>query len=265
MTKAGAVEAGGRDRLVDGVIFDVDDTLVDTARAFGHALEAACAGSLPGVGPAGLAEITSHWRADPGGHYSRYTRGELTFHEQRLVRANEVQERWGGLVLDDVGYQEWSARFDAAFADAWELLADVPDMLDALELAGVRLGVLTNAATEMQTRKLTRVGLVDRVPLLVAVDTLGVGKPDARVFLEACRRLGTDPSRTAYVGDELTVDALGAVAAGLRGIWVDRPGSRRHLIDETDVVAARAAGVEVLAGLDELPAALGLSGAVPRG
>ncbi len=264
MTTHDVGEARDGSLAVDGVLFDVDDTLVDTARAFGAALEAACAYSLPSAGPDELAAITLHWRADTGGHYGRYTRGELSFHEQRLLRANEVQKRWGGQPLDDAGYLAWSGRFDAAFMDAWELLADVPDMLDALEQAGVRLGVLTNAATEMQTRKLTRVGLIARVPLLVAVDTLGVGKPDVRVFLEACRRLGTDPSRTAYVGDELTVDALGAVAAGLRGIWVDRPGSRRHLIDETDIVAARAAGVEVLAGLDGLPAALGLSGGVSR-
>ncbi|GAA4627184.1 HAD family hydrolase [Cellulomonas oligotrophica] len=86
----------------------------------------------------------------------------------------------------------------------------------------------------------------------------GVGKPDPRVFVEACRRLGTDPARTAYVGDELDVDARAAAAAGLVGVWVDRPGPRRVPVTDEDVAAARAAGVHVVRSLDELPEVLGL-------
>ena len=83
------------------------------------------------------------------------------------------------------------------------------------------------------------------------------------MFVEACRRLGTEPGRTAYVGDELDVDARAAVAAGLRGIWVDRPGPRRVPVHDAEVAAARAAGVEVLTSLAELPSLLGL-GQAPR-
>ena len=63
--------------------------------------------------------------------------------------------------------------------------------------------------------------------MLVGVDTLGFGKPDPRVFLEGARLLGTDPTRTAYVGDEPTVDALAAHQARLTGVWLDRAGHRR--------------------------------------
>ncbi len=125
-------------------------------------------------------------------------------------------------------------------------------MLDALAGAGVRVGSLTNARVELQTRKLAAAGLAD-VPLLVGVDTLGFGKPDPRVFAEACRRLGTDPARTAYVGDELDVDARGALAAGLVGVWLDRPGTRRGGPHPEDPASARASGVHVVHGLDDLP------------
>ena len=88
------------------------------------------------------------------------------------------------------------------------------------------------------------------------MDPLGVGKPDPRVFLAACRRLGTDPSRTAYVADELDVDALAAVRAGLLGVWVDRAGPRRVAITPAQITAAREAGVLVVATLEELPEVL---------
>ena len=124
--------------------------------------------------------------------------------------------------------------------------------MDRLREAGLRIGALTNAATALQDEKLRRTGFPD-VRVLVGVDTLGFGKPDPRVFLEACRRLGTDPARTAYVGDEADVDALGARDAGLVGVWLDRPGARRHPVDEASVTA-----VAVIRSLAELPDALGV-------
>src|SRR5690606_22584142 len=120
---------------------------------------------------------------------------------------------------------------------------------------------LSNALVELQTRKLAAAGLPD-VPLLVGVDTLGFGKPDPRVFAEACRRLGTDPARTAYVGDELDVDARAALAAGLVGVWLDRPGARRVRVTTREIDAARRARVVAIAGLTELPDAFSL--ALPR-
>ena len=97
-------------------------------------------------------------------------------------------------------------------------------------------------------------GLAGEVPLLVSLDTFGVGKPDPRVFLEACRLLGTDPAQTLYVGDELDTDGLGAVAAGLRWVWLDRPGARRGGIHLEDEKVAREAGVAVVRSLAELTA-----------
>ena len=75
------------------------------------------------------------------------------------------------------------------------------------------------------------------------------------MFLEACRRLGTEPGRTAYVGDELDVDAAAARAAGLVGVWLDRPGARRLPVSDEQIATA---GVLTVQSLDQLPAALGL-------
>jgi putative hydrolase of the HAD superfamily len=122
--------------------------------------------------------------------------------------------------------------------------------------AGLAVGALSNAEVAYQSDKLAKVGLGDRVPVLVGLDTFGVGKPDPRVFAEACRRLGTPRGRTAYVGDELDVDAVGAVEAGLVGVWLDRPGTRRGEIDGGRLAEARARGVRVVGGLGEVPDAL---------
>ncbi|MBE9939116.1 HAD family hydrolase, partial [Cellulosimicrobium cellulans] len=174
---------------LEGVLFDVDDTLVDTRAAFAQAIAAASRVWLPHLPEERYDEVLALWRADPNGHYRAYTRGEVDFDAQRMARANELQAAFGGELLDDAAYVDWKDLFWGTFEASWAAFADSRGVVDALAGAGVRVGSLTNARVELQTRKLAAAGLAD-VPLLVGVDTLGFGKPDPRVFAEACRRLG---------------------------------------------------------------------------
>ncbi|WP_034648725.1 HAD family hydrolase [Cellulomonas sp. HZM] len=240
---------------VDGVLFDIDDTLVATREAFGHALSAVARRYLPAVAPERDDELVTSWRADAHDQYGAYTRGETTYRAQRMARANDLHAEFGGPVLDDEAYDAWDDLFDAAFRDAWLAHDDASEVVDALLDAGLVVGALSNAATAYQVAKLERAGLGDRVPMLVGVDTLGYGKPDPRAFAEACRRLGTDPARTAYVGDDVVLDAIASRDAGLVGVWIDRPGDRRHTVTDEQLAAVQAR----ITSLRELPALLGVS------
>lgn len=242
--------------MIDGVLFDVDDTLVDTRGAFRHALAAVVAQYLPHVPPEQVDDLLAVWREDAGGHYRAFTRGELGYAEQRRRRANELHARYGGTVLDETAYAAWDAVFEAGFVAGYAPHDDASPVVDRLLAAGLPVGALSNAGTAYQEAKLARTGFAGRVPMLVGVDTLGFGKPHPEVFREACRRLGTDPSRTVYVGDELDIDAQAALAAGLVGIWLDRPGGRR--VELTDAEIAAAADIPTIATLAALPALLEL-------
>ena len=247
---------------MDGVLFDVDDTLVDTRRAFALALDAIRERYLPG---ADLDEMLHLWRSDPGGWYRRYTRGELDHGTQRRYRAAEMHERFGGEPVTEASFGAWDALFWGTFETSWTPFDDAVDAIAAARAAGLRVGVVTNAAVALQERKLAAVGL-DDLPVLVGVDSLGCGKPDPRVFLEGARRLGTDPARTAYVGDEPEVDATAARDAGLRGVWLARPGVRKRAHETLDHDELRASGIAVIGGLAELPRVLeaGPEVSVPR-
>ena len=83
------------------------------------------------------------------------------------------------------------------------------------------------------------------MPILGCIDDLGFGKPDPRIWHLACERLGVPPGRTAYVGDELDIDARAACAAGLRGVWLDRHAS-----------GDRPRDVPVITDLRQLPSVL---------
>ncbi len=240
---------------IEGVLFDVDDTLVDTRGAFGHALAAVAEAYLPAGAADRLDEMLIAWREDTGGYYRAYTRGELGFVEQRRHRANQLHQLYGGPQLSEADFVAWDKVFEGGFVAGWRAHPDASPLVDLLLAAGLPVGALSNAGVAYQEDKLARTGFAGRVPMLVGVDTLGVGKPHPSVFLEGARRLGTHPARTAYVGDELDIDAAAAAAAGLVGIWLDRPGGRRVEVTDDEVAAA---GVPVIVTLADLPPVLGI-------
>ncbi|WP_245993368.1 HAD family hydrolase [Xylanimonas allomyrinae] len=237
--------------MVEAVLFDVDDTLVDTRAAFADAVGAVRRTFLPQVPAEREPEMLAVWRDDVHGHYRAYTRGELGFDEQRRLRADELHVAFGGPRVDEAAYPGWLAVFWGEFERSWRAHDDVAPALEALRAAGVRVGCVTNARVELQESKLAA-ARIEGVPVLVGVDTFGFGKPRAEVFHEGCRRLASDPARTAYVGDEPDVDARAAADAGLVGVWLDRPGVRRS------GERAPTAGIHRIAGLGALPGVLGL-------
>ena len=233
-----------------GVLLDIDDTLVDTRGAFRHALGVVAEQYLPGGYD--VEELTTHWRTDVSGWYRAHARGEITHREQRKLRANELHAAFGGQQLDDSAYGEWDSIFEAAFKDGWRRHPDADVLLDTLDRCGFEYGAVSNADSSYQELKLERCGL-GRVRMLVGTDKFGVGKPDARVFLEGARMMGLAPSSVVYVGDEKDIDAAAAVRAGLAmGIWLDRPGGHLQPGDLAD-------GVVRVESLREIPEVLQLT------
>lgn len=233
--RATVPEPGGQVQRAGAVLFDVDDTLVDTKGAFRHALTTVTDEYL-GAG-AELDEVAAFWRADRHGSYRAHTRGEMDHREQRMRRANDLHAQFGGPDLNDAAYEAWDVAFEQGFRDGWRAFDDAHACLDALDAAGIPYGALSNARFDYQVEKLAAVGL-ERVPMLVGVDTLGFGKPDERVFALGAQRLGSVPEQTAYIGDELDIDAIAAARAGLAGYWLDR-----FTTADAEVAAADQAGI----------------------
>jgi putative hydrolase of the HAD superfamily len=112
------------------------------------------------------------------------------------------------------------------------------------------IGVLTNGVPEVQARKVRALGLAPLVDAVVFATEhgSGLGKPEAEPFVEITRRLGVDPARTVFVGDDEARDVLGASAVGMRTICVTMWSGRRPT-DTTaaDVITASTARIADLA------------------
>ena len=129
-----------------------------------------------------------------------------------------------GFDLPEGAHRHYEEAYGPAFRAAQRLFPDVPRLLDEAGRRALPLALLTNSAHAPTRVKLEALGLVERFEVVVTTDTLGFGKPDPRVYREACRQVGARPGDVVSLGDSLEWDVLGALAAGLRAIWLDRAG-----------------------------------------
>lgn len=205
---------------VDGVLLDVDDTLLDTRSAMTTGAEAGVAAVWPSLPAEAVHDVAVAFYDDGGRHFPRFTRGEIDFRTMRHSRLAYAASLLGLPAVPDNGPEDFEDAFRPAFHDAQRVFGDVRPFLARCQQAGLPIGVLTNSSAAMTADKLAVVGL--SFPVVVTRDTLGYGKPAAEVFHHACALLGTAPERTVYVGDEYEIDVAGSAAAGLMAVWLNR-------------------------------------------
>ena len=118
----------------------------------------------------------------------------------------------------DAGYENLRARFLHLYGGRLlretTVFAEVWTVVDALEAAGLRWGIVTNKAEHLALQVAGGLGLHPRAGVLVGGDTTPHAKPHPAPLLEAARRLGVAPARCVYVGDDHR-DMLAGRAAGM--------------------------------------------------
>lgn len=208
---------------IRGVLFDIDDTLVDLEYAMTTALREVSEHLLPGLDQAGWAKFGRIFTHETTHFYDRYLAGDLTFNEQRLLRGRAALGHFGVELDEGEASQAWVADYHQRQVAYVRAFSDVAGVLDALDAAGVPYGAVSNNVHDYQRAKLDGAGL-DRIKILVGTDTVGAAKPEPAIYLEGVRLLGSTPGETLYVGDNRLLDAEGATAAGLVGVWLNRTG-----------------------------------------
>jgi len=94
-------------------------------------------------------------------------------------------------------------------------------------LAGLRdryrLGLLTNGPVVAQRSKLTALGWTDAFDVALVTGELAAGKPEPAAFESLLAELDADAAGTVFVGNDVTADVQGAVAAGIDAVQVCYP------------------------------------------
>ena len=178
----------------------------------------------------------------------------------RLLAANtevwdaywpSIERQWelGGISGAEVSLEGWRRTLRAAGCDdasaeviAWEagevqrahrgatvrLFPDARGILEAITRAGIPLALITNAASDAQRISLSRHDIERYFRAIVISGEHGVAKPDPAIFRIALEQLGLTPGELSqprdvwHVGDNPHTDVVGAKAAGLTAVWLNR-------------------------------------------
>jgi 2-phosphoglycolate phosphatase len=183
--------------VLDAVLFDLDGTLADTAPD--------------------MARTVNQMR----------TRRGLAPVAQEIVRPHVSKGARGMLMAafdmktDHPDFPAMREEFLAIYADNLcvdsALFPGMTELLDRLEAEDIAWGVVTNKFERFARPLMEHMGLAARAGVIIGGDTCPKAKPFPDPLLAAAARLGVEPARSLYVGD-----------------------------DERDVQAARAAGMPVV-------------------
>lgn len=133
----------------------------------------------------------------------------------------------------------------------WELDAypEVPDMLRSLKAGGRRTAILSNGSPDMLDGAVHSAGIGDLLDAILSVESVGIFKPDARVYDLVGGHFGTAKSDVLFVSSN-GWDAASAAAYGFRTAWVNRarepldrlPGRPAWVLDDLSTIPQLAEG-----------------------
>ena len=132
----------------------------------------------------------------------------------------EIWRRQFAWVFEDQGLEGDPAAGADLFREVLSHAPAYPDareVVDALDAAGYRLALLSNADEDFLQSAVSHNRL--RFSVIQSSESLRNYKPHREVFDETCRRLGCEPAQVLYVGDSPQADVLGADHAGLPVAW----------------------------------------------
>jgi 2-haloacid dehalogenase len=127
-----------------------------------------------------------------------------------------------------------------------ETFAEVPEVLHALNSAGLRLAILSNGTPAMLRQAVEHAQLDGIFDAVLSVETVGVYKPHPRVYALATETLHLPASQIAFASSN-PWDAYAATAFGMRVIWCNRYNQPpENLPGRPDCCVSSLAGIPAL-------------------
>ena len=199
------------------VLLDLDHTLFDSDESARRAFVAA----MGHVGVPATDHIVSRFFTINLAMWERVEAGDLSPNDIRFARFEEL---FAGERIDadarDVG-----DRYVSELGDNGDLFDGAERLLDQIASVAT-LCLVTNGIGEVQRTRIDRLGLDRWFRAFIISGEVGVSKPDPAIFDLAFAALGEpDRASAVMVGDSLTSDMAGGIAAGIDTAWYN-PGGR---------------------------------------
>jgi putative hydrolase of the HAD superfamily len=212
---------------IRAVLFDLDDTLIDDHGSTQESIArtvAKVASRCDGLKEEDLAE--AYW-GESDGVWTEFGLEQLKGRKQEEGSGQRLRrESWrrallrcdmGDEALTELAVAEYGRQRRATL----RLAPGADEVLQELR-GSVRTAIITNGTTEIQREKMRICDLERRVDYSIVAEEFGFGKPHPGIFLHVAEILGIKPEECIVVGDLIALDIVGAQAAGMRSVWINR-------------------------------------------
>ena len=196
-------------------IFDAYGTLFDVAAA------ARVAASEPGQG---------HWAEKWPALAADWRAKQLQYTWLRAITGDhcdfwQVTQEGLDWAMEHQGLSDKPELRERLLALYWELQAypEVPEMLGALQAAGLNTAILSNGSPDMLNGAVQSAGLEELLHDVLSVESVGIFKPARQVYDLVGKRFDCAPEQVLFVSSN-GWDAAGAAGYGFRTVWVNRAG-----------------------------------------
>ncbi|HWT09484.1 MAG TPA: haloacid dehalogenase type II [Roseomonas sp.] len=216
----------------EAVVFDAYGTLLD--------VNAAMQGQAARLG-ARWAALSAEWRAKQLEYTWVRSLTGAAHHEDFWLCTRDALH----FVFTRHGIAD--AALEKALMEAYRTLPaypEVPGVLRAIRDRGMAVAILSNGTPGMLADAVAAAGIAPLVDEVLSVESVGVFKPDPRVYRLATRQFGCAADRLAFVSGNAW-DAQAAHAFGMLAVRVNRAGA-------PDEYGLAEAGVPVLDDLQGL-------------
>ncbi len=127
--------------------------------------------------------------------------------------------------LEKTGHGDDPALRERLLALYWELqsYAEVPQMLQTLKQNGLQTAILSNGSPDMLSGAVNSAGIGEFLDDILSVESVGIFKPDRRVYDLVGKRFGSAPQEVLFCSSN-GWDASCAAGYGFEVVWVNRAG-----------------------------------------
>lgn len=166
-----------------------------------------------------------------------YGKADLFYFTNMLKYRGRMDQLWleyDGIVLEELGIPDPGRQLAQAISEGfregqfWHLFPETEEVLVELRREGYKLGIISNADEDVE-QILSWLELPQLVDTITYSQEAGVEKPDPRIFQIALQRTGSRPDEAIHVGDRYDADIVGARAAGITPVLIDREEDHRGL------------------------------------
>lgn len=186
--------------MIDAVVFDMDGVIVDSEQVWD--------------------DVREQLAKERGGNWHDGAQAAMM---------GMSSPEWSAYMHDEIGLPESPAEINAKVVERMldryrEELPLIDGAVEAVRRLApeFRLGVASSSNRPLIETVLERAGIADLFEAVVSSEEVAGGKPAPDVYLEALRRLGAEPARTAAVEDSGN-GIRAASAAGIRVIALPNP------------------------------------------